>query len=192
MWDTAVSPSSTQQSNQRTSSDLPQESASTLDCNAIPTPCKKVLLSYNNSSAAEKALPVARRIAKEQGAKLIILGVSPLAPRPGVADLESRVDQARERFSKKFYKIRLAGMNEGLQIETLIALGDASELTWRSAERFHAHLIVVGCPEFREAPGGTDLEEKVSVVRVAAESRSVSGGKQMCLCAPSLSNQEIE
>ena len=149
MWDTDTSPSA-QESERKTHSDPPAgEGTRTIDRSAIQASCKKIMLTCDGSSFAEKAFQVARKIAQESSGKLLIIGVAPLPPNPGITDLENSIDQARERFSRKFYKIRLDGMNEGLQIETMLALGDADELTRRNAERFHAGLLVTGYAKAR-------------------------------------------
>jgi hypothetical protein len=116
---------------------------------ATQIPYKKVMLVYDGSPFSEKALEVALTMAEEFNAKLLIVGVVALPERVSIADLQETVNQAHELFSKKFYKIRLEGTNAGLQIETMIALGDAGELTRYNADRFRSHLIVLGCPECR-------------------------------------------
>lgn len=150
MWDTYVLPLPSAGSDQEIETDLSARSREfTADHPAVHLPYKKVMLAYDGSPFSEKALDVALTITRELGAKLLIVGVAPLPERASMADLQETVDRAHKLLSRKFYKIRLDGMNEGLQIETMIALGDAGELTRSNAERFRSHLIVLGCPECR-------------------------------------------
>ncbi len=191
MWDTGVSPSPAEESGRSRRRDQPDaEGVCPVDRSAIQNSCKKVMLTCDGSSFAEKAFQVARTIAQELGARLFIIGVGPLPPNPSIADLGSSIDQARERFSRRFYKVRLDGMNEGLQIETMLALGDAGELTWRNAERFRAHLIVVGCASFRPAAGSITRAEEVPLFQV--NSNPHAGSSKDEICGPVRTSQEIE
>lgn len=191
MWETGISPALAQESDRTTPSDQPTaKGACRLDRSALQISGKNIMLICDGSSLAEKAFQVARTIAQELGARLLIIGVAPLPPNPGTADLEKTVDQARERFSRKFYKIRLDGMNEGLQIETMLTLGDAGELTWRNAERFRAHLIVGGCPSLRPTSGNVTRTDEVPLFRIDSNSRA--GSKKNEICGPRRTNQEIE
>ncbi len=191
MWDTDASPSSTQESDRNTKGDQPtREGICTVDRSMIRISCKKVMLTCDGPSFAEKAFQVARTIAQELSASLLIIGVAPLPPNPGIADLGNTIDRARERFSRRFHKIRLDGMNEGLQIETMLVLGDADELTWHNAERFHADLIVSGCSSLRVVAGGINRAQEVPLVRVHPNSRARSSKDD--ICEPIRTNQEIE
>ena len=191
MWETDISSSLAQESDRSAKGDQPaRKGVCTLDRSAIPISCKNIMLTCDGSPFAEKAFQVARTIAQDLGARLLIIGVAPLPPNPGIADLEHTIDQARERFSRRFYKIRLDGMNEGLQIETMLALGDAGELTWRNAKRFRAHLIVGGCPSLSPASGSNTRAEEVPLFHVGSSSRA--GSKKEEVCVPLPTNQEIE
>ena len=191
MWETDISSSLAQESDRSAKGDQPaRKGARTVDHSAIQISCKNIMLTCDGSPFAEKAFQVARTIAQELGARLLIIGVAPLPPNPGIADLEHTIDQAHERFSRRFYKIRLDGMNEGLQIETMLALGDAGELTWRNAERFRVHLIVGGCPSLTPASGSNTRAEEVPLFHVGSNSRA--GSKKEEVCVPLPTNQEIE
>jgi nucleotide-binding universal stress UspA family protein len=108
---------------------------------------RRILLLHDSSPGAEKVLDLALDVARYFKAKLLILGVGPLPDRSHVCELHTVVEDARVRLSRKFYEIRLSAMNEGLWVETMLALGDAAELTLRNAERFRASLIIVGTQE---------------------------------------------
>jgi nucleotide-binding universal stress UspA family protein len=188
MQDTSVLPSLAQESNRSTKANLPREVAYPANRDAVQIRGKKVMLVYDSSSFAETALEVARTMAQELSAKLLIICVVPLPTNSNIADLETSVDQARQRFSKKFYRIRLDGMNEGLRIETMLALGDAGELSRRNAERFQIHLIVVG------SPGVSAILRSVTrtqEVRLDSSSRTLPNREQDGLCGPARTSQEI-
>jgi nucleotide-binding universal stress UspA family protein len=109
-------------------------------------PFRKILALYDGANGAERApaLELGLDVARCFQAKLLIIGVSPLPDSPDPFELETIIEDTRVRLSRKFYKIRLNAMNEGLWVETLLALGDPAELTVRNAKRFRANLIIVG------------------------------------------------
>lgn len=193
MWDTCVSRSSAEESKETAQPDLPRQEGETGASRfAVRVPYRKVMVTYDGSLSSEKAFDVGRAIAQEFNAKLLVLGISPLPPNPSVLDLQSRIDDIRERFSRRFYKIRLDGMNDGLQIDTMLALGDAGELTRHSAERFHAHLIVVGDLNHSSVLGATNIAEKVSVLRLDRSSGTALSREEICRAVPAGTQQEKE
>jgi nucleotide-binding universal stress UspA family protein len=141
---------------------------------------RKVILAYDGSRPAEKALDLALSVTRSFKARLHIVGIAALPHTSSAADLQTIIEQVRKRFSKKFFEIRLNAMNEGLQVETMLALGDPVELTLGNAERFHAGLIVMGYPGFSAPPslGPTALLEKVSA-RTARPVLVVSAARRM-------------
>ena len=109
---------------------------------------KKVILAYDGSRSSGKALDLALSVTRSFKARLHIVGIASLPPTFRAVNLQTVIEQFRTRFSKKFYKIRLNAMNEGLQVETMLMLGNPVELILGNAERFHAGLIILGCPGF--------------------------------------------
>jgi len=107
---------------------------------------KKVILAYDGSRSSENALDLALSVTRSFKARLHIVGIASLPPTSKAANLQTIIERFRKRFSKKLYKIRLNAMNEGLQDETMLMLGDPIELILGNAERFHAGLIILGCP----------------------------------------------
>jgi nucleotide-binding universal stress UspA family protein len=107
---------------------------------------KKLILVYDGSRSSEKALDLALCVMRSFKARLHIVGIASLPPTSRAANLQTTLERFRKRFSKKFYKIRLNAMNEGLQVETMLMLGDPIELILANAQRFHAGLIILGCP----------------------------------------------
>jgi nucleotide-binding universal stress UspA family protein len=107
---------------------------------------KKLILAYDGSRSSEKALDLALSVMRSFKARLHIVGIASLPPTSRAANLQAILERFRKRFSTKFYKIRLNAMNEGLQVETMLTLGDPIELILANAERFHAGLIILGCP----------------------------------------------
>lgn len=122
------------------------EGAFNVEGNSNRVPVKKVILAYDGSRPAEKALDLALSVTRSFKAKLHIVGIASLPHASSAAALQTIVERLRKRFSKKFYEIRLKAMNEGLQVETMLTVGDPVELTLGNAERFHVGLIVMGAP----------------------------------------------
>jgi nucleotide-binding universal stress UspA family protein len=175
MWDECIFPLLTRACDRDTTLEASVSSAPLIsDQPSIRFPCKKILLTYDGSPSAEKALQVALAIALEFNAKLLVMGVAPLPPVPDATDLQRTAERAQELFSKKLYKFRLDGMNEGLQVETLLALGDPGELSRYNAKRFHTHLIVVGCQDYAIVPKRNPT----------AVSESTSGASPVSLLVP--------
>jgi nucleotide-binding universal stress UspA family protein len=141
---------------------------------------RKVILAYDGSRPAEKALDLALSVTRSFKARLHIVGIAALPHTSSAADLQTIIERVRKRFAKKFYEIRLNAMNEGLQVETMLTLGDPIELTLGNAERFHAGLIVMGYPGFSAPPSlePTALLEKLSA-RTARPVLVVSAAKRM-------------
>ncbi len=108
----------------------------------------KVILAFDGSRSSEKALDLALSVTRSFKARLHIVGIASLPPTSSAANLQTIIERVRKRFLKKFYEIRLNAMNEGLQVETMLTLGDPVVLILGNAERFHAGLIIVGCPGF--------------------------------------------
>jgi len=110
-------------------------------------PFRRILLLYDSSLNAEKTLELGLDVARRFKAKLFIIGVAPLPDRPDSSELHTAIEDTPTLLSRKFYEVRLDAMNEGLCVETLLALGDAAELALHNAERFRASLIIVGTLE---------------------------------------------
>lgn len=104
----------------------------------------KILVAYDGSRESEQALELARDFARTMSAKLLVLGLERLPDEDTLEALHSAVDEARNRYEEKFYRIRLAGMNEGLQVDTAIGIVDPSSYVVRKAQQMHAALIVLG------------------------------------------------
>jgi nucleotide-binding universal stress UspA family protein len=115
-------------------------------------PFRKVVVGYDGSRQSQKALGRARDLARTIGAKLLIVGVGQLPASDGLTSLQKAVEDARERYGEVFYRLRLQGMNEGQQVDTLLSLGYGLDGFLRTAERLHADLIVIGpdLDDFRE------------------------------------------
>lgn len=107
-------------------------------------PFRKVVVGYDGSRQSQKALGRARDLARAIGAKLLIVGIEQLPASDGLMSLQEAVEDARRRYEEVFYRLRLQGMNEGQQVDTLLSLGCGLDGFLRTAERFHADLIVIG------------------------------------------------
>jgi nucleotide-binding universal stress UspA family protein len=147
MWDGDVLPSAIKGiSIHPCPAGIPPVRAFKIDRSLNLVSAKKLILAYDGSRSSEKALDLALSVMRSFKARLHIVGIASLPPTSRAANLQAILERFRKRFSTKFYKIRLNAMNEGLQVETMLTLGDPIELILANAERFHAGLIILGCP----------------------------------------------
>jgi nucleotide-binding universal stress UspA family protein len=149
MWDGDVLPSAIKGiSIHPCPAGIPPVRAFKIDRSLNLVSAKKLILAYDGSRSSEKALDLALSVMRSFKARLHIVGIASLPPTSRAANLQAILERFRKRFSTKFYKIRLNAMNEGLQVETMLTLGDPVVLILGNAERFHAGLIILGCPGF--------------------------------------------
>jgi nucleotide-binding universal stress UspA family protein len=105
---------------------------------------QNILVGYDGSKESEKALEAALAIADTLDAKVAVLAVAQ-PPEPAKAiKLQVLADGAREHFEKSLRRISHAAEQNGIQVETRIAIGHPAEQIIRRAEQSHADLIVVG------------------------------------------------
>ncbi len=66
---------------------------------------------------------------------MIVVGVEKLPEETTSDSLQRTVQDALQHYQETFYRMRLAAMNEGVQMETTIVLGDpVGELLRRQSE----------------------------------------------------------
>src|SRR5271169_2242775 len=83
---------------------------------------RKILVGYDGSKQAEKAIDVALSLARSVDAKVLIFAVARPPEPPTSVELQAVLDNAREHFEEAFTTIRrLAG--EDVELETEIAVG---------------------------------------------------------------------
>lgn len=104
---------------------------------------KTVLFPTDFSTAAEPALHVATSLAREHGARMLLLNVPPppaMAPKPYWPETEfnNLVEASQIRLNE------LASTIHFIDVETHVAMGDPGAAIVNTAERFGADIIVMG------------------------------------------------
>jgi len=107
-------------------------------------PFGKILIGYDGGPDAERALRMARELALASKAKLYLIGVECLPESASAEAFQAAVASALKNYEEVFYRTRLGGMNEGLHVETFIALGQPALWLIRKAQQLRARLIVIG------------------------------------------------
>jgi nucleotide-binding universal stress UspA family protein len=108
---------------------------------------QKIVLGYDESEAAKRALERAAAIAKGFGSELIVTSVAPIAHSVGrsAGPIDVTDPPAAHIEELKHAKTYLEG--EGLQADLVPAVGDPAETIAEVAKERDADLIVVGTHE---------------------------------------------
>jgi nucleotide-binding universal stress UspA family protein len=133
------------------------------------TPMKEIIVGYDGSAEAERALVRAADIADAFSSRLVVASiakyataaaVAPVAPTP-VATRPPEPGQLAER---ELEQARASLAGRSLETEYVADVGDAAERLLELAERRDADLIVVGSREhgFLEHVLGMSCDEKVA------------------------------
>jgi nucleotide-binding universal stress UspA family protein len=106
---------------------------------------KKILIGYDGSDGAKKALTKGIEIAKASGAEIYILSVGRI---PEYAEIISEVEEAKEQAQKFYEKIQKEAYDtankEGISCKTLIKYGKPGDVIVDTATEIGADLIIVG------------------------------------------------
>jgi nucleotide-binding universal stress UspA family protein len=104
---------------------------------------RRILVGYDGSVESEKALDVALALSDGTHSKVLVLSVArPSEPEsPGRA---KTLDAAREELKQVLSRVRSRVQQNGIQIETQVAVGHPAEEILRKAEQNQVDLIVVG------------------------------------------------
>ena len=114
---------------------------------------RKILVGFDGSKQAEKAIDVALSLAHSLDAKVLIFAVARPPEPPTSVELQAVLDDAREHFEEAFIAIRrLAG--EDVELETDIAVGHPAEQIVHKAEIEHVDLIIMGRRGYRGSKSG--------------------------------------
>jgi nucleotide-binding universal stress UspA family protein len=104
---------------------------------------QKILVGYDGSKPAEKAIEIALSLARSVDAKILVFAVARPPEPPTSVELQAVLDNAREHYEGDFAAIRrLAG--EQIELATEIAVGHPAEQIVHKAETDHVDLIVMG------------------------------------------------
>jgi nucleotide-binding universal stress UspA family protein len=105
---------------------------------------RRILVGYDGSSSAEKALDAALAIANSLDSTVEVLSVVQ-PPEPALSpELHAVLDDAREHYEKELRKIAQAANRNGIRLETDVVVGHPAEQIIRRAEESRADLIVLG------------------------------------------------
>jgi len=105
---------------------------------------RKILVGYDGSLLGERAVDVALRLSRCEGASVSVLAVArPSEPATSV-ELEAVLDDAREHYEAGLQKIVGRANELGVEVSVDIVVGHPAEQLIHRAEVEHADLIVVG------------------------------------------------
>jgi nucleotide-binding universal stress UspA family protein len=105
---------------------------------------QKVLVGYDGSPLAEKAVDVAIRFGVCEKSAISVLAVARL-PEPATSvEVEAVLDDAREHFEVGLKRVVERGQAHGVEISTDIVVGHPGEQLIHRAEIEHVDLIIVG------------------------------------------------
>ncbi|MGB9464574.1 MAG: universal stress protein [Candidatus Acidiferrum sp.] len=108
------------------------------------SPFRKILVGFDGSAQAGKAAETAFSLAKALDGRVILLAVA-RPPEPATSvEMHAMLDDAREHYEEDFVKFRTQAQEQGLELETAIAVGHPAEQIIRRAEAEHVDLILLG------------------------------------------------
>ncbi len=105
---------------------------------------KKILVGYDGSSQAGKALDAALAMGKYLDAKVLVLTVARPAEPSSSAGTQNVLSDARELYDKALQKIRENALYNEIDTETEVVAGHPAEQIILKAEQAGFDLIVVG------------------------------------------------
>jgi len=105
---------------------------------------RKILVGYDGSPLAEKAVDLAIRFGLNEKSSISVLAVARL-PEPATSvEVEAVLDDAREHFEAGLKGVVARGLVHGVEIATDIVVGHPAEQIIHRAEIEHVDLIIVG------------------------------------------------
>ena len=106
---------------------------------------KKIMLGYDGSSYAKKALSVAGDLAKKYGAQVTAVGVAhiPVFTENGEA-INVIIEDTKAFLAAQLEEAKAAAAREGLKLEVRTEMGHPAEVLIRLADQEGYSLIVVG------------------------------------------------
>ncbi len=104
----------------------------------------RILVGFDGSTQAQKALETALSLAQSLDANVIVLAVA-RPPEPATEpEVNAMLDDAREHFEADFKRIIKLASEMEVELETAIVVGHPVEQIIHRAETDHVDLIVVG------------------------------------------------
>jgi nucleotide-binding universal stress UspA family protein len=121
---------------------------------------RKILVGYDGSPLAEKAVDVAIRFGVCEKSAISVLAVARL-PEPATSvEVEAVLDDAREHFDIGLKRVAERGQAHGVEIATDIVVGHPAEQLIHRAEVEQVDLVIVG-------RRGTSLFQKIMLGSVS-------------------------
>jgi nucleotide-binding universal stress UspA family protein len=104
----------------------------------------KILIGYDGSSGAEKAVELGFALARIMDSALSVLAVTPPAEPSNSALTEMIMNRARERYEQALQRIANSACENAIAVETRVVIGSPTDQIIASAVEGHADLIIVG------------------------------------------------
>jgi nucleotide-binding universal stress UspA family protein len=105
---------------------------------------QRILVAYDGSPHAEHAMNVALSMARDMKAKLFVLSVI-RPPEPAEsAEFHAVIDDAREKYEKRYVPIRELAKQKDIELETEVVVGHPAEQIIHMADKMQASVIVMG------------------------------------------------
>jgi nucleotide-binding universal stress UspA family protein len=105
---------------------------------------QRILVAFDASPHAERALNVALSMAGDMKAKLLVVAVI-RPPEPAEsAEFNAVLEEGRERYERSFGPIREIARQKEIELETDIVVGHPAEQIIHRADTIQASLIVMG------------------------------------------------
>lgn len=105
---------------------------------------QKILVGYDGSPQADKAVEIALSLAQDTDSTVLILSVARPPEPPTSVELEAMLDDAKEHFEEKFKIFRERAARLELDVKTDVVVGHPVEQIVHRAETDKVDLIVVG------------------------------------------------
>jgi nucleotide-binding universal stress UspA family protein len=103
-----------------------------------------ILVGYDGSPQADKAVETAFSLAQDTDSTVLILSVARPPEPPTSVELEAMLDDAREHFEEKFKVFRERATALGLDVKTDVVVGHPVEQIVHRAETDKVDLIILG------------------------------------------------
>jgi nucleotide-binding universal stress UspA family protein len=122
---------------------------------------RRILVGYDGSVQAEKAVDVAISLAESIDAAVLVFAVA-RPPEPSISvELEAVLDDAREHYEQGFSKVREKAKRHDVKLETDIVVGHPAEQIIHRAETDKIDLVILG-------RRGTSMFEKLILGSISA------------------------